>query len=194
MVHRGGARLLAIAAAVLLLGACGGGDGASDGTAPDPTSTTTDASSAATTTTTAAESDFVPPELANTSWNVVLYQLPVGGMTNLWPDTEITVSFSDDGSFFGFSGCNTYDGTYTVEGPYYEEKDPFDEHLRGQQLVLGPMSWTEIACTEPRLVMEQEAEYLEAIASAANWYITDDGNLILQAADGLFRLEGEPTT
>ncbi len=195
-VRPGGARfILAIAVLAIALAACGGSD-SSDGDSDATDSTTTTLSGNGTTPTTADDSGsaFVAPVLAGTSWNVVLYELPTGGMTNLWPGTEITLSFSDDGTLSGFSGCNTYTGTHEVDGPYNEESDPFYDDLQGQAIRVSSLSWTERACTGPNNVMEQEGEFLSALGSAANWLINGESSLVLQGADGFFLLEAEPAT
>lgn len=193
---RQGRALTLVGAGVLavVLAACGGSE-TSDGDSNDvDATTTTTRPDTATTTTTIGNSgsDFVAPELGNTSWNVTRYQLPSGGMTNLWPGTEIDVTFSTDGTVSGFSGCNTYTGTYAVEGSYNEDSGIFGTEQKGQAIEMGPFAVTEIGCADN--TMEQEGEYLDDLLSARFWLLNDSGNFILHGSDGFFLVQGEPIT
>jgi len=170
-------------AAVLLLAACGGGSG------DDPTTTTTPTTTAVVTTTTNDGGGSAAPELAGTSWNVINYALD-GSITNVWPDTVVTIAFGADGTVSGSTGCNEYGGPYVTDGPY----DPFEEGVRdandGQAITLGPLVVTERACT-PQHVMDQEGEYLALLDAAGRWLI-GRGNLSLRGDDGSFLVEATP--
>ncbi len=182
---RSAGRLLGLTVGIVfVLAACGG----------DDSSPTTGAGGAPTTvpdTTTTTGQSVAPPELAGTSWNVTEYQLPDGGITDLWPGTEITVRFHEDGTVSGFSGCNEYGGTYEVDGSY----DPFEPGVRdpndGQTLQLGGLSVTERGCESPTGVMEQEIEYLSAFQSSERWLIAR-GELLLRTAEGSLLVQAEP--
>jgi heat shock protein HslJ len=167
----------------MLLAACGGGDD------DDPAVTTTTTTTAAATTTTNDDGGSAAPELAGTSWNVTDYALD-GSITNVWPDTEVTVAFATDGTVSGSTGCNEYAGPYVTEGPY----DPFEEGVRddadGQTIDFGPLVVTERACT-PQHVMDQEGEYLALLDETGRWLI-GRGNLLLRGDDGSFLVEAEP--
>jgi heat shock protein HslJ len=82
--------------------------------------------------------------------------------------TEITATFSDEGELSGSAGCNTYTATYTTDGGAIE---------------ITPPAATKKLCPDPEGVMEQEAAYLEGLASAAR-YRVDGGALELSTADG----------
>lgn len=186
-----------VAAAALVLAACSSDEPA--GTGSDATSATTSATtttSAATTTADPGSDTTVPaggdaPDLGDTNWNVTLYQLESGSMTNLWPGTEITLAFADDGAFSGNAGCNNYSGAFEVEGGYDEFEEGIRDENDGQAIRFDSLSWTEMACTSPNNVMEQELEYLTALGNVGRWVIAR-GNLSLRTADGFFLVEAEP--
>jgi len=75
--------------------------------------------------------------------------------------TTLTADFGKDGNLSGNAGCNTYNGAYKVNG---------------DQITIGPLVSTMMACNEPAGVMEQEAQYLAALQSAATYQI--EGNVL----------------
>lgn len=168
---------------LLLVAACGGEQPA------ESTTTAAVATTASIATTTTTDGGIAPPELAATAWTVTNYALE-GSLTNVWPDTEVTILFGDDGTISGSTGCNEYRGPYTVEGAY----DPFEEGVRdendGQVISLGPLSVTERACA-PDHVMDQEAEFLGLLGQTGRWLVARD-TLLLRSADGSPLVEAEP--
>ena len=82
--------------------------------------------------------------------------------------TEITATFSEEDEVNGSAGCNTYVATYTSDAGAIEIAAP---------------ATTKRLCAEPSGVMEQEARYVAALASAARYGI-DGGALELTRADG----------
>lgn len=82
------------------------------------------------------------------------------------PSTTVTAEFDPDGSIGGTSGCNSYSGSYTVEG---------------KSIAMGPFVSTLMAC--PDLVMDQETRYLKALENAVMFQINAD-ELTLEDADG----------
>ena len=82
--------------------------------------------------------------------------------------TEITASLDEDGALAGSAGCNQYTTTYTAERGVIE---------------ITPRAVTEMLCTEPDGVMEQEVAYLDALSKAAR-YRVDAGSLELLDAGG----------
>ena len=183
-----------VALLALALAACGGGESGADST----TTTTTDAPSTTTTTmvetTTSTEMTADAPELAGTAWTITHHASEIyGGVTNVWDGTEITLEFGTDGTFSGNAGCNDYEGTYAVSGPYVTEKG-FDDVL-GQAMTLSDLSFTEMACDDENL-MEQETEYLAALQNVEQWVIGtgfggDEDLLLTSLEDGL-QVEGAP--
>lgn len=81
--------------------------------------------------------------------------------------TAITAEFDEEGIVGGSSGCNNYNTSYEVKG----------ENLTFS----GPMASTMMACPEP--IMEQERDYLQALADTATFEIMDD-ELILKDSNG----------
>jgi heat shock protein HslJ len=88
--------------------------------------------------------------------------------------TEVTAEF-EDGTVSGSAGCNTYSATYTIDGP---------------SLNIEPPAATEMACSEPADIMQQEQRYLNHLANVTLHRIhgnqlrleTDDGWVLFFAA------------
>jgi heat shock protein HslJ len=85
--------------------------------------------------------------LTSTNWVLVSMGDPKSPQP-LPSGTTITAVFSEDGSLSGTSGCNQYNTTYT---------------LTGDQLTLGPVAGTMMACETG---MDTEQSYLQALGSA----------------------------
>jgi heat shock protein HslJ len=66
----------------------------------------------------------------------------------------LTVAFGSDGKMSGFSGCNTFSGTYTTSG---------------SSLKVSKLAATQKACK--KLVMAQEDAYLSALRAARSYSI-----------------------
>jgi len=109
-----------------------------------------------------------PTPLTNTLWQATGYNNGRGGVTSLVIGTEINATFSDDGTLSGSAGCNNFTATYSVEG---------------QQISIMPMATTMMLCPEPEGIMEQEAEFIAALGTAATYAIEGD-QLALRMADG----------
>ena len=76
---------------------------------------------------------------------------PIGGKA-------ITLRFGDN-SIEGSGGCNMYGGSHTAsEG----------------SLNLSDLYWTEMACMEPKGIMEQELDYFETLNAVARYQADDD--------------------
>jgi putative lipoprotein len=89
-------------------------------------------------------------------------------------DPMPTIEFAADGNVSGTTGCNQYNGTYTVDG---------------KKITFSPLASTLMACTDPA-TSAQESIFIETVQGATNWAI-DDGNLSLT---GLKNLVGEPAS
>jgi heat shock protein HslJ len=112
-----------------------------------------------------------PPQnpLAGTRWQVQSLSDPAtGNVSVILPGTTVTMAFGADGKVSGSSGCNTYTSTYVVNG--------------GQLTMTPPVS-TNVACTEPAGIMEQEAAFL-ALLPTVGGYVIDGTKLTLQTAAG----------
>jgi heat shock protein HslJ len=82
--------------------------------------------------------------------------------------TDLTATFSPDGSLSGSAGCNAYKASYTTD--------------KGTIAIRAPAA-TRKACAEPAGVMEQETAYLALLPTAVSYRV--DGNVLeLLAGDG----------
>jgi heat shock protein HslJ len=107
-------------------------------------------------------------DLSGTSWEVIGYNNGKQAVTSVLAGSTLTADFGKDGTLSGNSGCNTYNGPYTVSG---------------NQIKIGPLATTRMACSEPAGVMEQEAQYLAALETAATYQI-EGVALELRTKDG----------
>lgn len=104
--------------------------------------------------------------LEGVRWVMVSFLNAAGETVNAMAGTEVTAEFDTEGRVGGNSGCNTYFASYTVDG---------------NTLTIGQAGSTMMAC-EPAELMQQEAEYLAALTSAATFSIEGDQLLIANAA------------
>lgn len=83
------------------------------------------------------------------SWTVtsVLYDDAIRGVA---ADTDLTAEFAADGALSGSTGCNSFRGSYTLDG---------------KRIEIGPLAATKKACRTQE-ASEQEAGYLAALESA----------------------------
>ena len=107
-------------------------------------------------------------DLAGTSWDVIGYNNGKQAVTSVIAGTQMDIQFGNDGTVSGNSGCNTYNGTYTVNG---------------NQIQFGSMASTRMACGDPAGIMEQESQYLAALETAATYQV-ENNVLELRTADG----------
>jgi heat shock protein HslJ len=107
-------------------------------------------------------------DLAGTNWEVIGYNNGKQAVTSVMAGTTLTASFGKDGTLSGNGGCNDYNTSYTVTG---------------NELTIGPIAATMKACSDPVGVMDQEAQYLAALESAATFQI--EGTVLeLRTKDG----------
>lgn len=97
-----------------------------------------------------------PAPLAGTTWVMTAYNDGEGGLVSVLEGTQVTAIFNDEGEVGGNGGCNTYGGSYSVEGDSIE----FSELVQ-----------TLMACLEPEGVSEQETAYLAALQAASTYSI-----------------------
>ena len=97
-------------------------------------------------------------ELEGTKWNLLTIRksIPI-------PDSIITLELEDD-EVRGTSGCNTYFGEYKS---------------KGNKISFGVLAATEMACLNPKGIMEQEQEYLSFLSEIVAYSIEGD-RLILK--------------
>jgi heat shock protein HslJ len=104
--------------------------------------------------------------LDGTAWELTAY-----GTSEPIPGTTITATF-EEGQMRGSAGCNTYSGSYQVDGEFIN---------------VGQLAMTEMACLQPEGVMDQELMYLEFLRGARIFELGDGGLRI-------FRSDGEALT
>jgi heat shock protein HslJ len=111
--------------------------------------------------------EAVAQALSGTSWQAIMFNNGKSAIVGV-NGVQITANFGTDGQISGFSGCNNYSGTYLAPN---------------NTISFGPMISTQKACTEPKGVMEQESQYLAALASATTFAI--QGQLLeMQSSTG----------
>jgi heat shock protein HslJ len=112
-----------------------------------------------------------PLSLTGTEWTAVSVNTGTGAVSGLVGGVMITATFDEDGNVSGSAGCNSFSGTYTVDGDTIE---------------LGPLASTKKACAED--VMTQEAAFLAAMGNATT--LTIDGDrLELRDDDGALQAD-----
>jgi heat shock protein HslJ len=110
-------------------------------------------------------------DLAGSSWDVISYNNGKEAVVSLIIGSEITANFGEDGQLTGNASCNNYFASYETDG---------------DMISIGPAGATEMFCSEPEGVMEQEQQYLAALETADTYKIeglkmemrTDDGALV----------------
>ena len=106
-------------------------------------------------------------DLTGTSWKVASYNNGKEAVVGLIEGTEITATFDDD-QVSGSAGCNRYFAGFAVEGG---------------SITIDMPGATMMFCETPAGVMEQEAAYLTALASAATYVNNGDSLEFRTAAD-----------
>jgi heat shock protein HslJ len=100
-------------------------------------------------------------DLAGTNWEATVYNNGKQAVVGILEGTTLSASFGTDGNLSGNSGCNQYNGAYKVDG---------------DQITIGPLASTMMMCSDPEGVMDQEAQFLAALQSAASYQI--EGNVL----------------
>jgi heat shock protein HslJ len=90
----------------------------------------------------------------------------IGGSTPVVPNTQLTLTFNDDGTLTGFSGCNNYNGRYVLSGQTTEF---------GKGISIGPIASTTMYCAP---TMNLETTYLTILGNANTYSITNTSMLI----------------
>lgn len=110
---------------------------------------------------------LIPQGLTGTAWDVTAYNNGREAVVGLITGTEISAFFEAENLLSGNAGCNQYFTEFTAENG---------------TLGLGTIGTTGRFCDQPAGVMEQEQEYLAALASATTYSI--EGNLLqMRTAD-----------
>ena len=90
--------------------------------------------------------------------------------------TTITAQFAE-GRVSGSAGCNSYQGSYAVEG---------------SDLSIAELLWTEMACLDLDGFMEQESIYTDQLARATGYRIADDQLEIFSEGDRVLIYAPQP--
>lgn len=104
--------------------------------------------------------------LDGTRWVLVSYLNAAGETVEALADREVTAEFGVDGRVGGNASCNSYFAGYTVDG---------------NNLTISQAGSTMMACDPPE-AMQQEADFLAALQSAATYTIDGDQLTIANAA------------
>jgi heat shock protein HslJ len=108
-----------------------------------------------------------PPRLDGIAWEVTAFNNGRHAVVGVLTGTTLTVTFNEDGSVVGHSGCNSFRASYTRDG---------------DRLTIGAAAATRKLCAE-KGVMVQEREFLAALESTTTWAL-DREMLDLHRADG----------
>jgi heat shock protein HslJ len=93
-----------------------------------------------------------PQGVAGTSWRVIGYNNGKQAVTSVLGGTTLTLEFAADGRAGGSAGCNSYSAAYTSSG---------------SAMSFGPAAATRMMCETPPGIMEQEYQFLQALATVA---------------------------
>ena len=108
--------------------------------------------------------------LEDNLWRMAAYRNADGEIVETLPEVKTTAEFKG-GQVGGKAACNTYNGTYEVDG---------------NKINFGMMMTTMMACPPP--IMEQELGYLGSLEMVETFEVTKD-NLKMFDADGQVVLE-----
>jgi hypothetical protein len=104
--------------------------------------------------------------LTSGTWTMQSYGDGSGDLEATLSGVEVTARFDSAGTLEGSGGCNSYSGGFTAYGTV---------------LRVGALATTRMACDSPEGVMEQEAAYLAALQSAANFEIAGNQLTVLNS-------------
>ena len=103
-------------------------------------------------------------QLSGTSWKLISYadNKPLAGK-------DMTAEF-DAREIRGSASCNSYFGTY---------------NLKGDQISISGLGWTEMACMDPEGIMEQEQTIMKMLSESSSFFIQGDSLQITTSAGEL---------
>ncbi|HEX2991152.1 MAG TPA: META domain-containing protein [Anaerolineales bacterium] len=99
------------------------------------------------------------------SWELIEFG-PAGSTMPAVEDSEAGLTFNEDGSVSGSTGCNGAGSEYTVDG---------------DQIEFAPFVSTLMACEDP--IMEQESTFHQVLNGIATYEI--DGDTLTLSRDGM---------
>ncbi|MFO7679579.1 MAG: META domain-containing protein [Chloroflexota bacterium] len=112
-------------------------------------------------------SGAAPDPLVGTRWEVVNFNNGRSGLVTPLLGTSLTMEFGANGSLIGNSGCNTYSTSYQVNG---------------SNITIGLPAGTQILCSEPAGIMEQEFDFLNSALPSATTFRIDGNTLEIRTA------------
>ena len=101
----------------------------------------------------------------------------IGGSTPVIPNTQLTLTFNNDGTLTGFAGCNNYNGKYVLSGQTTEF---------GKGISIGPLASTKMYCAD---AMNLETTYLTILQNTNTYSINN--NTMITRSTGLDQLSYE---
>ena len=104
-------------------------------------------------------------DLAGTSWSLVSHG-PVDAQIAATQGVDTSLTFGSDGKVGGNLGCNSFAGEYT------QEED---------EIILGPLAATLMACQEARMSQETAAF---AVLNGSVHFMVDGNTLTIFSGDG----------
>jgi heat shock protein HslJ len=174
--------MVALPLTALLIAACGGAASPSPSASAGAASPTPSASAGAASPTPSASGGAASPTpsaslagLSGTTWTVTT----IGG-TPTDATKPPTMDFGSDGTIIGSTGCNTYSGTYKLDGA---------------SITIGPLLTTLVGCIGP--IGAQEASFVDSLQKAAAWESAPEGGLNLTGppdTQGRYRIVAKPAT
>lgn len=113
-------------------------------------------------------SGAAPDPLAGTRWEVVNFNNGRGGLVTPLLNTLLTMEFGTNGSLGGSSGCNTYTTSYQING---------------NNISIALPAGTQLLCSEPEGIMEQESDFLNSALPSAFTFRINGNTLEIRMAD-----------
>lgn len=109
-------------------------------------------------------------DLSGTSWIVTASNNGKQAVVGVVNDTTLTVIFGAGGKLSGSAGCNSYTGGYQVSG---------------KNITIESLASTRKMCVKPAGIMEQEAQFMKALATVASFQFDGKGLSLRTADDAL---------
>jgi heat shock protein HslJ len=109
-------------------------------------------------------------ELNGTAWQVMSINNGKQAVTSVINASKLTSVFGTDGKLSGSAGCNNYTASYEYD-------------VTGKHVKIWSVASTRKMCSQPTGVMEQETQFLQALATVATYRI-DGKKLELRTANG----------
>jgi heat shock protein HslJ len=98
------------------------------------------------------------PEFTDKTWELTRYYDGVGAMLSVLDGTEVTALFDTEGNLQGSAGCNTYQAKYQTNG---------------NQMTISEIVLTQVLCSDPAGIMEQEDKFIENLEKTTIFQFSD---------------------